>query len=291
MTSQLLQLLIYGCVSGVTYAVLAASFWLIYATTRTFHLAHTLVYTIGGYAVVGACVYLKLPLVLGFVAALVFSVIAGCLIEAIVYRPLRKRGTTVLGIFLAALGIATAGASIIQLAFGGDVRQVPGFPNATLEFAGATVTRLQLTSACLGVLVLLGVMTLLSRTKIGFAITAVRNNPEMAMCVGIPIDRISLVVFALGSAMAGLCAFWETINFVAYPTMGLQPVMYGVIGVFLGGVSTIRGAAFGGFVLGFLLVFSGLFLSQNLGVILVFALLAIVVVFRPDGLLRGPIAN
>lgn len=285
--SQFLQLLVYGLVSGVTYALLAASFWLIYATTRTFHLAHTLVYTIGGYAVVGACVYLQLPLIFGLAAALAFSVLAGCLIELLIYQPLRRRGTTVLGIFLASLGIATAGASIIQLAFGGNVRQAPGFPNATLEFAGATITRLQLASSCVGVAVLIAVMALLSRTKIGFAITAVRSNPEMAMCVGIPINRISLVVFSLGSAMAGLCAFWETINFVAYPTMGLQPVMYGVIGVFLGGVSTIRGAAFGGFLLGFLLIFSGLFLSQNLGVILVFALLAIIVVFRPEGLLRG----
>jgi branched-chain amino acid transport system permease protein len=70
--------------------------------------------------------------------------------------------------------------------------------------------------------------------------------------------------------------------------MGLQPVMFGVIGVFLGGIGSIRGAALGGFVLGFLLVFSGLFLSQNLGVILVFAVLLVVVVFRPEGLLRSP---
>lgn len=289
--SQIPQLVAYGLVSGVTYAVLAASFWLIYATTRTFHLAHALVYTVGGYAVVVACYYLGLPLIIGFVAAIVFSIVAGCLIEAGIYRPLRRRGTTVLGIFLASLGIATAGAAVIQLVFGGDVRQVAGFPNATLEFAGATLTRLQLVSTIAGIVTLAGVIVLLSRTRVGFAITAVRSNPEMAMCVGIPINRVSLTVFSLGSAMAGLCAFWETINFVAYPTMGLQPVMYGVIGVFLGGVSTIRGAALGGFVLGFLLVFSGLFLSQNLGVILVFAVLGVVVVFRPDGLLRGPVAG
>jgi branched-chain amino acid transport system permease protein len=289
--TQFFQLITFGIVQGLTYALLACSFWIIYSTTRTFHLAHSLVYAIAGYAVYVASVLLAMPLWVGLIASLAVSALSGCLIEFLLYNRLRKRGSTVLGIFLSSLGVAAAGTALLQLIFGPMVKQVPGFPNATLSLGDVTVTTLQLTSSACALLAIGAVYVLLTFTSVGNAVTAVRTNPRLAMAVGIRVESISLLVFAIGSAMAGLAAYFETIGFVAYPTMGLQPVMFGVIAVFLGGVSTIRGAATGGFVLGFLLVFSGLFLSQNLGVILVFAVLLVIVVFRPDGLVRSPIGR
>jgi branched-chain amino acid transport system permease protein len=286
--NQLLQLIAFGIVQGATYALLAASFWLIYATTRTFHLAHSVTYAVAGYAAFVISAQLGLSLWLGAFAAVTSAAAVGCAIDAILYRPMRARGASVLSIFLASLGVAAAGAAALQLIFGPLVKQVPGFPNATLYLGPVTVTRLQVLTALCAAATILLVFLFITRTRTGNAITAVRTNPTMAMAVGIPVERISVLVFGIGSAMAGLAAFFETISFVAYPTMGLQPVMFGVIGVFLGGIGSIRGAALGGFVLGFLLVFSGLFLSQNLGVILVFAVLLVVVVFRPEGLLRSP---
>ncbi|MDX3978601.1 branched-chain amino acid ABC transporter permease [Shinella sp.] len=288
---QFAQLIVFGVVQGLTYALLAASFWIIYSTTRTFHLAHSLTYAIAGYAAYLTSAQLGLSLWLGLVASLVCAALFGCAIEALLYRQLRRRASTVLGIFLSSLGVAAAGTALLQIVFGPMVKQVPGFPNATLASGEISVTTLQLTGAFAALAAISAVTVLLTRTSVGNAVTAVRTNPRLAMAVGIRVERISLLVFALGSAMAGLAAYFETIAFVAYPTMGLQPVMFGVIGVFLGGTGSIKGAALGGFVLGFLLVFSGLFLSQNLGVILVFAMLLVIIVFRPEGLIRSPMGG
>ena len=145
-----------------------------------------------------------------------------------------------------------------------------------------------MSATVISLLVVVAIVILVSKTKIGHAITAVRTNPVLAMSVGIPIDRVALFVFGLASAMAAVAAYFEAINFVTFPTMGLRPVLYAIVAVFFGGVATVQGAALGGMALGFLLVFSGMFVSQNAGVILVFAALAATISFRPEGLLRGP---
>jgi branched-subunit amino acid ABC-type transport system permease component len=232
-----------------------------------------------------------LSLWFGLAASLAAATITGCAIDSVLYRRLRRRHSTILGIFLASLGVQAAGIALLQLTFGPQAKQVPGFPNATLTFGDLAITTLQLTSAASELVAIAGVYLLLAFTAVGNAVTAVRTNQRMAMAIGIRVERISLLVFAIGSVMAGLAAYFEAIGFVAYPGMGLQPVMFGVIGVFLGGIGSIQGAALGGFVLGFLMVFSGMFLSQNLGVILVFAVLLLVVVFRPEGLIRSPIGG
>jgi branched-chain amino acid transport system permease protein len=284
----LAQMLVYSLVQGSKYALLATSFWLIYATTRTFHLAHAISYALAGYATVGACAYIGLPLWVGAIAAIIAAILFGCATEYVIYRPLRHRNATLFGLFLASLGVSTAGTSLIQIIFGPQVHQTAGFPNRTLELYGVTVTLLELSATVVSLLVVVAIIMLVSNTKIGHAITAVRTNPVLAMSVGIPIDRVALFVFGLASAMAAIAAYFEAINFVTFPTMGLRPVLYAIVAVFFGGVATVQGAALGGMALGFLLVFSGMFVSQNAGVILVFATLAATISFRPEGLLRGP---
>jgi branched-chain amino acid transport system permease protein len=285
------QLLVSGLLKGSVYALLAVSFWLIYSTTQTFHLAHSVTYAVGGFVTVWLSKTLGLPLVIGAIGALLVAAAFGVLMNEAVYRPLRRRGASVLGIFLASLGVATAGPNLLQLAFGPQGRNVPGFPEHTYSLGGVTLTLLQLVQAVLALALIGGVALALSRSRVGQAVNGVRTNPEMAVSVGIAPDRIYMLVFAVGSAMAGLAAFFETADFVATPTMGLAPILYGFIGMFVGGVARVGGAAVGGFLLGFLLVASGLFLTQNVGVLLVFGVLVAVLIWRPEGLLRGAAAT
>lgn len=283
----LMQLIVSGVLRGAVYALIAASFWLIYSTTKTFHLAHSVTYAVAGYATYVGGALLGLPLWVSGLIAIVVAAAFGIVLEIVVYRPLRSRGVGLLGIFLASLGVATAGPNLLQLVFGPQGRPVEGFPSATYAVGNVTFTLLQLTQAIVCIIVLIALGIALAHSKLGRAISAVRTNPELARSVGVPASRIGLLVFGVGSAMVAITAFFETAHFVATPTMGLQPVIYGFIGMFIGGISSLKGAAVGGFVLGFLLVFSGLFLSQNLGVLLVFAALVLVVIVRPEGLLSG----
>ena len=179
--TQFFQLITYGIVQGLTYALLASSFWIIYSTTRTFHLAHSLSYAIAGYAAFVVSAQLAMPLWIGLLASIFCSAAAGCAIEAFLYSKLRKRGSTVLGIFLSSLGVAVAGTALLQLIFGPMVKQVPGFQNTTLSLGEVTVTTLQLAGSASALVAILAVYFLLTHTSVGNAVTAVRSNPRLAM--------------------------------------------------------------------------------------------------------------
>ncbi|WP_281411088.1 branched-chain amino acid ABC transporter permease [Rhizobium lusitanum] len=284
------QVVVSGILLGLNYMLVAISFWLIYATTRTFHLAHAVNYALAGYAMVMVCNWAGLPIWLGLLAGIALAVAASVAMEAIVYAPLRASGASVLGVFLASLGIAIAGPNLIQIIFGPEAFRVANVPNSILNFGGITITALRLTTAVTSLVLALIIHVMLTRSKIGFAISAVRSNPALAMSVGISQARVFRMVFAIGGALIGVAGCFSTMDSAAQATMGLQPVLYGLIGIFLGGTATARGAAFGGFLLGFILVLSGLFLPPDFGVILVFALLAAILIFRPEGLLPARFA-
>jgi branched-chain amino acid transport system permease protein len=280
------QLLVSGLVLGSVYALLAVSFGIIYATTRTFHLAHSVAYTAAAYAAIVTADSLGLPLGPAALAGLAAAVALGIAIEIVVYRPMRRRNATVLAIFLASLGLAIVGPNLIQILFGPENRNLPGFPNDTITLSeNITFTVLDLISVvvcwtCVGALTLA-----LRRTRYGRAITAVRTNREMAMAVGIPVERIFALVFAVGSLLVGIAALLFTMDGVASPTMGFSPVLTGFIAVFLGGIGSTIGAAVGGLTLGLITSLSGLWLSGDYSPAVVFGLLFVLLLIRPQGLL------
>ncbi|MGO2096525.1 MAG: ABC transporter permease subunit, partial [Candidatus Microbacterium stercoravium] len=121
-----MQLIVSGVLRGAVYALIAASFWLIYSTTKTFHLAHSVTYAVAGYATYVGGALLGLPLWVSGLIAIVVAAAFGIVLEIVVYRPLRSRGVGLLGIFLASLGVATAGPNLLQLVFGPQGRPVEG---------------------------------------------------------------------------------------------------------------------------------------------------------------------
>jgi branched-chain amino acid transport system permease protein len=280
------QLLVSGVVLGSVYALLAASFGIIYATTRTFHLAHSVVYTVAAYAAVVAADSLALPLAGAIVVGLVVAVVVGVGMERLAYRPMRRRNATVLAIFLASLGLATLGPNLIQILFGPENRNLPGFIEKTFTLSeDITFTALDLTSVVVSWLCIGALFVGVTRTRYGRAITAARTNPEMAMAVGVPVDRVYLLVFGIGSFLAGIAALLFTLDGVAFPTMGFAPVLTGFIAVFLGGIGSIAGAALGGLTLGLATSLSGLWLSGDYRPAVVFGLLFVLLLVRPQGLL------
>jgi branched-chain amino acid transport system permease protein len=280
------QLLVYGIFLGTTYAAMAMSFGLIYSTTRTFHLAHSITFALSAYVMVkvaeAGVPYYAAALV-GIAAGAVFGVV----VDYVIYSPLRVRRATIVGIFLAALGIVVAGQAGLQIIFGAVPQSIPGVPLRSLQWGPVAVSNMNLIS--FGVLaVSMGMVWLfVNKSRMGHAITAVRTNVDLASSSGIPVKRVMAIVFAIGSAMAAEVAFFEAGVYQANPTMGLTPVLFGFIGVFLGGVGSLAGSALGGFILGFVIVMSGLVASQGLGVIIAFLVLIIVLIFKPEGLLAG----
>ncbi|MCD6030239.1 MAG: livH [Thermomicrobiales bacterium] len=280
-----LQLLVSGIVLGSRYALIAVSFGIIYSTTQIFHLAHAGTYTIAAYAAIVVGATAGGSLWLAVLAGLLAAVLFGALTELVMYRPMRRRSATKLAMFLASLGLSIVVSSAMQIIFGPQNLSLQRVPNATYFVGNITITALYIAEIVVGWTAIAALLVFLRKTQYGRAVNAVRTNPQVAMAVGISVDRIYLLVMMIGSLLVGVAALLFLMGNVAFPTMGLAPILIGFIAVFLGGTDNVLGAALGGLVLGLATSLSGIWLAGDFASVVVFGILFIVLVFRPQGLL------
>ncbi|MQA84477.1 MAG: hypothetical protein GEV03_07605 [Streptosporangiales bacterium] len=277
------QLVLDGLLTGSFYAMLAVSFGLIFATTRTFHFAHALTLTAGAYAavVVGER---GLPFVLALLAAGAVGGAVGWLTDAGLYRPLRRRGALSLNIFLASLGLLIAGEAVIQFVFGPNSRPLRGFTAAGLQAGPIATGTVQVVMAGVSWGLVILVACFLHFTRYGLAVRGVESNAFLAEAFGIDRGRIFGLVFAIGSVMAGVGGALLALQDTATPTMGLAPILAAFIAVFIGGIGSVAGAVIGGVLLGLLEHLGGIVLPGYLQTIVAFVLLFVVLLVRPSGL-------
>lgn len=281
------QLLVNGIVTASLYALYGVSWGVIYRTTRIFHFSHHLVFAVAGYSAALVTKELGLPCLVGLMASISAAVILGCGIDAVLYRNLRRLKATQTTTFLASMGFATAGIGIILLLFSSNPRPLAGFPVVLLSVGPATFTSVDLTMIIVSWIIIACLLIFLSKSKYGKAIQAVGSNSEMAINLGINSDRIYTLVFALGSAIFGIAAFLSTAKNTAYPTMGMLPFFMSFTAVFLGGVSSIKGHALAGFILGMAETLGMIFLPGEYKIMIVFGILIVVIIIKPEGLLSG----
>lgn len=281
----IIQLFVNGFITASFYALAGVTWGVIYRTTHIFHFAHHLVFAVAGYAAVMITAQSQLNYFFGFFAAVGAAVLLGCGIDAFLYRRLRRAGATQATTFLASLGLGTAGVAILLLAFTSSPQRLVGFPTKVLSiddafFSVADLAMVIVSWTMIGLLLLF-----LAKSRYGKAIRAVGSNAEMAKNVGLNIDRLYLLVFAIGSGLFGVAAFLFTAKNVAYPTMGILPFFMSFIAVFLGGVPSIPGHALAGFILGLAESLGMLVLPGEYKTMIAFAILFVVIVIRPEGLI------
>ncbi|MDO9377457.1 MAG: branched-chain amino acid ABC transporter permease [Nocardioidaceae bacterium] len=281
--SLFLQLLVSGIVLGSTYALLGTSVSTIYSTTKVFHFAHAFVYTAAAYVALATASSLGLPLAVAIAAGLLVAVVLGVGIELVVYRPMRRSGADSLGIFLASLGLSIAGPNLIQIMFGPDGRGFPAGDPRLFTLGTATFTTWDVLTVVVSWALIGGVLAM-RRSRWGLASIAVSANRELASAVGISPQRVHVYVFGVGSFLVGVAAVLFLLNQSATPNIGLQPVLLGFIATFLGGVGSQKGAPFAGLVLGMVVSLSGLWLAQTFQTAVIFGLLFVFLIVRPQGL-------
>lgn len=283
MLSEIVQLVASGLVAGSLYALLGVSWGIIYGTTRTFHFAHGLTFTVAAYVAIVLHVALGAPLLVSGLGAAAAAVLLGCGIEWLVYRPIRRDSRGPLSIFLASMGTMVLGEALLQIGFTPTPRSLPDFPDALFTVGPVVFTLADAALVVAGWACILLLELLLSRTKMGREIRAVRSNPEMTTIVGISSDRAFLLVFALGSAMMGLGAFFVTIRSAATPHMGLTFVLMAFIATFLGGVGSNWGIALAGVAIGLVENLALLGLPAHYKHVVVFAVMFAFLLVRPEG--------
>jgi branched-chain amino acid transport system permease protein len=281
------QLLANGLSNGSYYALLGLGFGLIFTTTRIVHFAYGPVFAVSAYAVWIAIAVAGMPLAGSVVLAPVAASVAGAAVYWFAYRPFERSGMASHSILILSLGLSIILESVLTLIFGPSIHTVPDFSPPIVILGPVFLTGLQIGEPITVFGVAIALLLFLRHTRYGMAILALGDNRDMACIVGIDTDRVSLVVFAIGSGIAAVAAVFTLLNEGATPTMGFNPVFIAFVVAVVGGLGSIPGAILGGYLVG---------LVESLGLwkiptewqnSIAFVLLFLVLLVRPQGLFSG----
>ena len=309
----LLQQLANGFTIGAIYALIALGYTMVYGVIQLINFAHGEVFMVGSYLALTALLILGVaqplagvPLAGALVACVALAVggcgILGLGIERLAYRPLRPRPASSasrsgqaprLAALITAIGVSFFLQNAVMLLYGATDRRFPAFiPPQRWEWGGASLTLLQVVIWLTSGVLMVALQVLVMSTKLGKAMRATAQDPNACRLLGIPVDRIIALTFALGSGFAAVGGmlfglYYHTINFHDGYLIGLKAFTAAV----LGGIGNIPGAMVGGLVLGILEALGAGYLSSQWKNVFAFVVLVGLLVFKPTGLLGERVAD
>jgi neutral amino acid transport system permease protein len=286
---ELAQATINGLVSGSYFALGAAGLTLVYGVLKLVNFAHGELLTFGAYMAIVARTALGFPLALALPFAFIATSVLALALEAVMWRPMRRKGAGVMQLLLMALGLAFVIRNVIQLAAGSDVRNLGANVTASVTFGGLHIGRTELWVVVVAFAALLALALLLGRTRVGKHIRALSDNPELAETTGIDTGRIVLYTWALAGGLAGLSGvvYGASIGVVT-PNLGFGIVLSLFAAVIVGGIGSAYGALAGGVLIGLVQEWSTLVVPVNLKVAVGFGAMILVLILRPEGIFARP---
>ena len=287
--SEFLQQLLNGLSLGAIYALIALGYTMVYGVLRFINFAHSEVFMVGAF--IGYYLGKLVPEgtlwggLLVLAGAMIGCAILGILVERIVYRPLR--GGPTINVLITAIGVSLLLQYTGQLVFGAAPRTFPPiFPSANFHFGPLTISSNQLFVIGVAVALMIGLQLIVFKTKIGTAMRAVSLNPKAAQLVGVNNNVVIAFTFGLGSALAAAGGILYALNYPSIdPLMGVMPGLKAFVAAVLGGIGNIPGAALGGLILGTVETFIGGSQFSTYKDAIAFAILIMILLFKPAGLL------
>lgn len=277
-----MDILIYGLINSVTLALMAIGFSLVYGISRLPNFAHGALYiTTGFIAWVG---YYSLGL--NYALALVLSLLTTAVIGALIYKAvlIRIRGMPISEIIASyAIGLAIL-EGFRYLGFRGMTYTLPVFVNGTMNVLGVTVDyqRLILVGIGVGLVLLLWLFT--HHTRIGLSLTAIAQDEQAALMLGINSDRVAVLAMALGSALAGVAAITILPLGNITVTAGYDVLIFALAVCVVGGLGSWGGSILAAFVIGFAQILTVAFLKPSFHMVVAMAAILIVLIVKPSGL-------
>jgi len=269
--------------TGGVYALLAVGFSLIFGVARMLNLAHTAFFMLTAYGMY----YFTYRAGLGPVPAMIVSVLVTTFIGAASYKlfidRIREHHVAVL---LVTIALAMVFQEIMLLGFGAHFRESPPLMSGVWQIFGVKITYQQLLSIGIMLATLVIVWALLARTKMGIAIRATAQDPEIAGLMGIGVPTILLVTMTIATALAAVAGATIAPLWTTYPYMWMSPLVMVMVIVVLGGLGSIKGSIIGAFIIATVETLIVFLLPAGAFLKLAFSLLimVIVLVIRPEGL-------
>ncbi|TFV66761.1 UNVERIFIED_ORG: branched-chain amino acid ABC transporter permease [Bacillus sp. AZ43] len=283
---QAVQLLVDGIRFGLLIAMAAIGLSLIFGTTGLTNFAHGELVTIGAVAAWYINVSGGVDLIVATVLAMVVGAAVGALNELGLWRPLRRRGTGLIAALVVSIGLSLLLRYLIQIVYGGRSSPYQGYQGGrAVDYGPFTMTNADLASVVISVVVLVLVALMLQRTKIGKAMRAVSDNRDLAASSGIDVNRVILVVWMMGGALAALGGVLLGLSDQVQWDMGFRLLLLMFAGVTLGGLGTAYGALVGGLIVGVFVQMSTLVIPNDVKYVGGLLLLIVILVIRPQGIL------
>jgi branched-chain amino acid transport system permease protein len=278
-----LQQVVNGLLVGAIYAVMALGLMVILGILNVINMAQGELYMLGGYFSYFAIAVLRVDYFTSIVLAMLLTAGCGVVVERLAVRPLR--GRPFFTVFLSTFAVSMMLQDLAQIFWTPEPREIPSpFATAPIVLGPVFLTQQRIFVFVVAVAVVGAFMLFLRSTRVGMAIRALARDREAALLMGINAERMQMLTFALGSALAAAAGALLGAMFNVYPTMGELPLLKGFALVIMGGMGSVGGVFASGLILGVAEGLTAGFLSTRWVDVVAFGTLIVVLLFRPEGL-------
>ncbi|MGP9040645.1 branched-chain amino acid ABC transporter permease [Cytobacillus kochii] len=290
----LIEQLINGLTLGSIYAIVALGFTLVFGVLGIINMAHGEIFMFGAFIGVMITSTLNAPLWVAFLGAIIITAIMGYLLERFALRPLRhKQGVSHLAPLISTIGVSILLENLSHHLFGaGNHPFRTSFAEISFQIGSITVYLVQIVIFVISIVLMLVLTFWLGKTRAGKALRATAENLETASLLGVDTKKTILMTVIIASAMGGIAGILVGMAFNSVtPQMGLSMGLKGLAIIILGGMGSVRGAMFGGLILGLAETFIVVYGDSGYRDAIAFLAIIIIILIRPQGLFGQKIST
>ncbi|MBF0503136.1 MAG: branched-chain amino acid ABC transporter permease [Candidatus Riflebacteria bacterium] len=276
---------------GSIYALIALGYSMVYGVLRLINFAHGDIFMVGSYIALYFAVKLNLGAPLTVLATMAAAAFLGVLIERIAYRPLRSAPRV--SAVITALGVGIFLETFTLAVVGPQPQAFPELlPKIIYKFDGIRTSSTQLTIILLSFVLMVALDQFVQRTRTGMAMRALSWDLHLVSLMGVDIDRIVSITFALGTSLAAVAGIFVGLAYpVIDPYMGIMVGWKAFIAAVVGGIGSVRGAMAGGYILGAIEILAVANLPSTYRDMIAFAILLFILLVKPSGFFGSPVSK